>query len=182
MTESGTENQEIDFETIYKIRNGFCLIINIINFDEREDLRRNGSEENVKLIKEAFQLHRFQVQDYYHLTHHQIISLIDEEVDNQKCNLYDAFVLYIHIHGIEDTILCKNSYQRNQHEIVLTNVIHFEQIVELFKDENCQLLRNKPKLIFFDCCRKGYQKLFHFISFIQINSILFYFILFIKSN
>ena len=77
-----------EFEKNYKIKNGLCLIINMINFDEREDLRRDGSEENAKLVKEAFEHVGFEVYEYCDLNDYQIISLIDEEVDNQKSDLF----------------------------------------------------------------------------------------------
>ena len=143
-------------ENIYKIQKGFCLIINIINFDGNEDAKRNGSEKNVELIKEAFEYHGFQVNDYCDLNNNQVLDLIDEQVNNKKCKSFDAFVLYINTHGIHDTILCKNSYEKNEKdEIVITKTIHFHEIIELFKDENCEYLLDKPKLIIFDCCRNG---------------------------
>ena len=59
------ENQNKTNHVIYKITKGFCLIINIINFDDEEDMRRNVSEYNVKLIRKAFQYHRFKVDIKY---------------------------------------------------------------------------------------------------------------------
>ena len=50
-------------------------------------------------------------------------------VDSEKCEKYDAFVLYIHTHGVADTILCNNSCIKiENNETTLTNVIHFNQI------------------------------------------------------
>ena len=40
-------------------------------------------------------------------------------------------------------------------EKVLIKIVYFHEIVKLFKDENCEYLKDKPKLIIFDCCRKG---------------------------
>ena len=154
MAESKIENPINQIEQIYKITKGFCLIINIINFDGNEELRRNGSEENVKLIKKAFKYQRFQVDHYCDLNDYQMINLINEKVNHEKCKSIDAFVLYIHTHGIADHILCKNSYEKNENDEI-TKVIHFHQIIELFKDQNCENLKNKPKIIFFDCCRSG---------------------------
>ena len=44
MAESKLENEMNEIEEIYKITNGVCLIINIINFDGKEELKREGSE------------------------------------------------------------------------------------------------------------------------------------------
>ena len=157
MDESNIENQINNHKEIYKVTKGFCLIINIINFDGNEEMRRDGSEENVKLIKKAFEHHGFQVNDYCDLNHDEMINLIDEQVNNEKCKSLDALVLYIHSHGIKDTILCKNN-----------NRIHFNQITELFSDKKCQHLINKPKIIFFDCCRNGQS---NYINYLKLNLI-----------
>lgn len=154
------QNQINEIEKIYKIKNGFCLIINIINFDEREDLRRDGSEESVKLVKEAFESYGFNVNHYNDLNDNEILELIDEQVTKEECELYDAFILYIHTHGIADTILCKNSFERNKNgQSVLTKCIHFHQIINIFKDDNCEALKNKPKIVIFDCCRDGNEEI-----------------------
>ena len=140
----------------YKIKKGFCLIINIINFDGREDIKRNGSEENVKLIEEAFKCHRFEVVIKTDLNNDEMIEVINEQVTNTKCESLDAFVLYIHTHRIADHILCKNSYGKDEeNKNIVTNVIHFNKIIKLFSDKNCEKLLKKPKIIFFDCCRTG---------------------------
>ena len=157
MTESKIENEINEIEKIYKITKGFCLIINIINFDRNEELRRNGSEQNVELIKEAFEYHGFHVNDYCDLNDDEMINLINEQVNHEKCKSFDAFVLYIHSHGLQDTILCKNSFDKNENDenVVNKKVIHFNQIIGLFSDQKCEYLKNKPKIIFFDCCRGG---------------------------
>lgn len=141
MTETQTRKAD---DVIYKIKNGFCMIINIMNFDEREDLKRNGSEESVKLIKEAFEQTGFNVIDYVHLTDAQILNKIDQQINKDQCKPYDAFVLYIHSHGIQDTILCKNN-----------QIIQFYQIIQIFKDDNSENWKNKPKMMVFDCCKDG---------------------------
>ena len=146
-------------ENIYKITKGLCLIINIINFDGNEEFKREGSEENVKLIKEAFEYHGFEVMVETDLNDNEIINLIDEQVNREKCKLFDAFVLYIYSHGIADSILCSNN-----------KTIKFYEIIEIFQDEICENLSNKPKIIFFDCCRTG-DIILHIIYYIltQIN-------------
>ena len=44
MAESKLENEMNEIEEIYKMTNSVCLIINIINFDGKEELKREGSE------------------------------------------------------------------------------------------------------------------------------------------
>ena len=153
MAESKIEQQ---IEGIYQIKKGFCLIINIINFDGNENAKRKDSQQNVKLIERAFKYHGFEVVIKTDLNDDEMINLIDEQVNDEKCKLFDAFVLYIHTHGIADHILCKNSYEQDEkNKTKVTKVIHFHEIIKMFKDENCENLLNKPKIIFFDCCRTG---------------------------
>ena len=80
---------------IYKIKKGFCLIVNTTNSDTNEKVRINGSKQNVKKIKETFEHYGFQVNDYYNFNNYGVISLIDEQVNHEKCKSFDAFVLYI---------------------------------------------------------------------------------------
>ena len=56
---------------------------------------------------------------------------------------FGAFALYIHTHGESENIIASN-----------LKPIQMNDIIKLFKDENChQSLINKPKIIIFDCCR-----------------------------
>ena len=144
--EFNLNDEDYDYvnDDIYEIKNGYCLIINMFNFDNNEYMRRNGSERNVMLIKEAFEFNGFDVATHTDLTDIQLIKLIEEQVNKEECKTYDAFVLYINSHGLGDTILCKN-----------LNRIHFHHIIELFQDESSKNLINKPKILFFDCVRTG---------------------------
>ena len=64
-------------------------------------------KKKLKLIKEAFEYHEFQVKDYCDLIDYEMINLIDKQVNNEKCKSIDVFALYIHTHEIADRILCK---------------------------------------------------------------------------
>ena len=88
-------------------------------------------------------MHGFEVDHYCHLKDDQMINLINEKVNHEKCKSIDAFVLYIHSRGIADLILCSNN-----------KTVRYE-IIQEFNNEICKNLINKPKIIFFDCRRNG---------------------------
>ena len=62
----------------------------------------------------------------------------------KKSIMKNAFVLYIHSHGIADLILCSNN-----------KTVRFYEIIQEFNNEICKNLINKPKIIFFDSRRNG---------------------------
>ena len=138
------EGRNSEFEKVYQIKNGLCLIINIINFDERKYMKRIYSEKTVKLVREAFKYVGFDVIEYSDLNNYELLKTIESQINKEECSSYDAFVLYISSHGKRDEILCKNN-----------QTIYFHQITKCFKDKNCENFVNKPKIIFLDCCRLG---------------------------
>lgn len=72
-----------------------------------------------------------------------MLNLIDDDLNKVSANhMMDLW--YIHTDGIGHSILYKNNKK-----------IYFNQIIQLFKDQNCEHLINKPKFICFDCCRNS---------------------------
>ena len=129
----------------YPYPRGFCIIINIVNYDtDNDNLRRDGSEESVNLISGIFKYYEFDVRIFTDLNDNKVINTIEKFIGDDECKDHNAFILYIFSHGIKDGILCSNN-----------ELIHFYQIIELFKDQNCGNLKDKLKFIFFDCCRVG---------------------------
>ena len=124
-----------------KISSGICAIINICNFNDGHV--RFGSETSVNYIKKTFQQLCFDVKSFSDLNHIEIFSTINELIESEECKNHDAFVLYIHTHGIGETIISSNGMR-----------IRTNDIIKLFANENCPNLVNKPKILFFDCCRQ----------------------------
>ena len=117
----------------------FCVIVNIVNIDGNEQLKRNDSIESVNLIRKAFEYLNFEVRIFTHLKDRKVKSKLNEILNNEECNLHDSFVLYIHSHGKEEGFVAANN-----------KIIQFHEIYDLFSNENCKKLIGKPKLIFFD--------------------------------
>jgi hypothetical protein len=75
-------------------------------------------------------------------------KLIDTSQD-QTLLKNDAFIFMIITHGEKDSI---SGYDACQGLNGL-DIMRVRDIVDLFSDEKCPNLKNKPKLFFFICCR-----------------------------
>ena len=147
---SNENNSEI-YEMV-KIPRGFCIIFNMIKFDDNPDLfkelqERTLSKENVNKLKELFEQLNFDVKIYENFTDEKLrekLKKIIEKLNSEQCVNHDAFILYIGTHGVENGFICSN-----------TKIIQYQQIIHLFTDESVNKFKNKPKLLFFDCCRGG---------------------------
>ena len=131
---------------VYKMESdpsGYCVIINIINFDGSRNDERNDSIKSVHLIDNIFQYLNFKVKIFTDLKDFEIKSKLNELLNNKECDSHDCFVLYIHSHGKEQGFYTSSN-----------KVIKYDQVIQLFSNANCQKLIGKPKLIFFDCGRR----------------------------
>ena len=132
-------------DSVYKMTAdplGFCVIINIVNIDDDENLQRNNSIEYVNLIRKTFEQLNFKVKIFTDLKDKKIKLKLNEILNSEECNLHDCFVLYIHSHGKEQGFITANN-----------KIIKFDEIYELFSNAKCEKFVGKPKLLFFDCCR-----------------------------
>ena len=133
---------------VYKMTSnpsGFCVIINIVNFDGNTQLERVDSIKSVYLISETFNQLNFKLKIFHDLKDYEIKSKLNQLLNSEECESYDCFVLYIHSHGKEHGFITANN-----------NVIEYHEIFDLFSNKNSQKLIGKPKLILFDCCRGDY--------------------------
>lgn len=121
---------------------GFCVIINMVNFEEDDEMERTDSIENVNLVKNTFEYLNFKVKMFQDLKDVEIKSKLTKILNSEEYNSHDCFVLYIDSHGKEHGFVTANN-----------NVFEYHKIFELFCNANCQKLIGKPKIILFDCCR-----------------------------
>ena len=134
-------------DDIYKITSnprGFCVIFNMLNFDGNSQLDRSDSIKSVSLVQDTFERLQFDVKIYQDLSDVQLRNKLREFLDKEECKSHDCFVLYIHSHGLENGFITKNN-----------QIIGFNEIMKMFCNEDCREFINKPKIIFFDCCREG---------------------------
>ena len=136
-------------EDVYKMTSiplGYCVIINIINFDEDEDERkeRTDSVKSVSLIEETFRKLNFKVKIFTDLSDDEMKQKLTDLMSRKECESHDCFVLYIHSHGEQNGFYMANN-----------QVIEFDQVIEFFSNAKCKKFIDKPKILFFDCCRGG---------------------------
>lgn len=135
-----------DVDDIYKMTSnplGFCVIINMVNFDGKTELERSDSIESVYLISKTFEYLNLKMKLFQDLNDLQIKETLKQVLNSEQCNLHDCFVLYIHSHGKDNGFYTSNN-----------NFIQFDKIIQLFSNANCQKFIGKPKLVFFDCGRR----------------------------
>lgn len=137
-----SELQEDDAYKMTSVPLGFFVIVNIINFEENKHDERINSIENVYLLKETFERLKFKVKSFQDLNNNEIKPKLNELLNSEDCDKHDCFVLYIHSHGNKNGFITADNCE-----------FKFNEILELFKDYNCKKFIDKPKLIFFDCCR-----------------------------
>lgn len=91
-----------DVDHIYKMTSnplGFCVIINMVNFDGKTQLERSDSVESVYLISKPFEYFNFRIKLFQYLNDLEIKETLKQVLNSEQCNSHDYFVLYIHSHG-----------------------------------------------------------------------------------
>lgn len=125
---------------VYKITQGYALIIHNKNFEKTKD--REGSENDMEAIREFCQLAGIKIHTTSKtedLTATQMEELCDE-ISQRDFDRYDAFLCIILSHGKEEAIYGVDN-----------NTISVQKIVSRFRD--VRTLTNKPKLFFIQACR-----------------------------
>ena len=77
------------FEDVYKMTSnplGYCLIINIINFDQDEERERIDSVKSVLLIQETFQKLNFKVKIFTDLSDVQMKQKLADLISRDECD------------------------------------------------------------------------------------------------
>lgn len=129
---------------------GYVHIINNINFDCPKHTKREGSDRDVKMLKELFcdtiGWEKFKVEP--DLTVDGMKSSLKNISDNDFSK-YGAFFLIILSHGTKYGICGKDSNPNTPGNVL--NVEH--DVLPLFTNTECPTLREKPKVFIMQACR-----------------------------
>lgn len=117
---------------------GIALIFHMEKFDGVWK-PRDGSEEDVRLLKDLFRYLDLEVQVEKNLSRQQLEDKL-KSVTCQDHSSYDCFVMVIMSHGLSGVVVCSDGNMITVHE--LRDMI-----------SKCETLRGKPKLIFIVACR-----------------------------
>ena len=107
-------------------------------------------------IKKACYYVNFGIKEYPNLKDKEIINTIKNEIGSVERNGDDAVIFWLHSHGIRKNVYCveKNKLGRKDCIKAANNEpVSIEEIISLFKTENCPHLNGRPKILIIDCCR-----------------------------
>ena len=126
---------------------GFALIINIKGFHDRTDKdveldERTGSDVDVKKLQDLWDQLGFEVRTHVNLKAHEIYDVVRKMANADALQNSSCFVCCIMTHGDMGVVYGSDSKS-----------LHIKDIVDLFKQDNCSALTEKPKLFFIQACR-----------------------------
>ena len=104
---------------------------------------RQGARHDQRLFSESFTTLNYIVESRTNLTSVEMLGLI-AEITGQKHSNHDSFVLCVSTHGVADGLYGSDSV-----------LVSWQEIDSLIKQSHT--LRGKPKLCFFQSCRKPHK-------------------------
>lgn len=119
---------------------GICLIINNEIFNNH--LTRSGSKIDVDKFKKQFEKLNYNVITRSDLSRNQFLDLLKEQTKKKELVNQDIFVAIIMSHGVSENVITSDGEK-----------VGYDEIFELFSNENCPGLFGKPKIFIFNCCR-----------------------------
>jgi len=130
---------------VYKMTStprGFCVIIDNQFF--KDLLSRTGSRADANRLSNVFSQLGFKVMLYENQSIKQMSTLLKVLSKNRELSNHDALAVIILSHGDTNVIYGSDG-----------EIIVVDYILELFNNQNCSLLINKPKMFFLSACRGG---------------------------
>ena len=135
---------------------GFCFINN--NFDFEDGEKRIGSNLDVLKLEDTFEKLHFKPIIKQNLSKRELLFELESLAKKEELKDHEAIVISLNSHG------CSKHYQCTDNKLV-----RFNEVLDIFSDDKCEHLRNKPKIILFNCCREGFNQrkiLFFFFCFV----------------
>uniref|UniRef100_A0A1I8GM64 CASPASE_P20 domain-containing protein n=1 Tax=Macrostomum lignano TaxID=282301 RepID=A0A1I8GM64_9PLAT len=136
-------------EDFYPVTNpqGFCLIINISEYDRGSDItfnfeERQGSDRDVDRVKRVFESLRFIVRIKNDLTVEQVDNFLNEIKILPDLAKHGSFVCFLMAHGSHDCIYGRDGFPYK-----------VRKLTGKFKSSVCRSLEGKPKVFFIQACR-----------------------------
>ncbi|XP_060065184.1 caspase-7-like [Ylistrum balloti] len=120
---------------------GRAVIVNNFNFAGKKN--RDGSDMDVRLLSNTLAQLHFDVKVHQDLTAEQIKTELERESRLEDHKSAQCFILVVMSHGTADGV-----------EGTKEEVVPFQEFAIIFNPDNCPALRDKPKLFFFQSCRR----------------------------
>ncbi|XP_059175781.1 caspase-3-like [Physella acuta] len=130
-------------------RRGVAVIIVNDTFNGKN--KREGCTIDLANLQTIFSSHGFEIRSYYDKTVGELMKEL-KNISSEDHSSCDCLVLAISTHG--DEVF---SQDNSRQDVIYTKdaVISTKAILELFNDQNCPSLKNKPRLAFIQACRGG---------------------------
>lgn len=119
---------------------GTCVIINNKNILGCEP--REGSEKDVVMFKTCFESLNYDVICKQDLSRKELLNLLKTKSYDKALDEQDIFVTIIMSHGKSEHVITSDS-----------QYVSYDEILQIFSNESCQYLLDKPKVFIFNSCR-----------------------------
>ena len=123
---------------------GYCVLIDNQLFADPTLPYRIGSRADADRLSDVFSQLFFDVMRFTNQTANQMKNLLRNISKNENLVTHDALAVIILSHGLKDGIYGSDG-----------DIVAVESILEMFNNENCTNLTNKPKMFFLSACRGG---------------------------
>ncbi|CAL4114172.1 unnamed protein product [Meganyctiphanes norvegica] len=134
---------------VYPNSKGLVIFMNYMNFtNSAHDMTRYGADSDERNVRYTFELLGYSFKYHQDLNYLQTETELSAIVKSQSLWLIDSLILLIGTHGGERTMF--RTSDNKDYDITWVR--------DLFSDENCPAMKNKPKLIVCNFCRGSYRE------------------------
>lgn len=136
---------ETDYYLFTNKPRGLCIVIN--NEEFQKSLKRVGSHEDERALRETFTALGFDVQVYNNVPSDEMKRLLEEK-GRRNFHREDSLVVCVLSHGLKDCVYGSDDVQ-----------VPLRVLTQPFTSLNAPTLAGKPKLFFIQACQgTGYQR------------------------
>ncbi|KAK7024464.1 hypothetical protein SK128_027490 [Halocaridina rubra] len=122
---------------------GIVLILNYNDFENRSDMLREGSYLDVLNLRDLSDQMGYETQAHYNLTREQTLDILNTFREQVRLQRVSCAIVAIMSHGIS-----RHTFYTSDMNTVTVN-----EVQNLFFDNQCPYLKNKPKIFLFNFCR-----------------------------
>ncbi|CAG2108822.1 unnamed protein product [Medioppia subpectinata] len=142
---NATTIQSTEYGDVYPMSRkprGYCVIIDNEYFEDKELSTRFGTTADVSLLTAVFHQLFFDIKLYNNKSANQMKTLLADIAADSALVRHDALAVIMLSHGADEAIYGTDGV-----------TVNLMTILEMFNNENCPQLIDKPKMFFINACR-----------------------------